>query len=81
MQLAAAVATPLEQLAARHEVVLGASWQTPPAAHSPVLPQGGAATQRASVPPVFTAAHVPFAAPVRALLQAVHVPVHALLQQ
>jgi len=81
LQVAAAVATPLVQLALRQEVVLGASWQTLPAAQSPVLPQGGAATQRASAPPTLIAAHVPLAAPVRALLHAVQVPEHAELQQ
>src|SRR4029079_16805698 len=37
LQLAAAVATPFEQLAVRHDVVLGATAHVPPAAQTPVL--------------------------------------------
>jgi ribonuclease E len=80
-QLAAAVATPDAQLAARHEVVAGALAQAPPAAQAPVLPHGGAAVQRASVAPVVTLAQVPLAPPVLAAEQAVQAPVQAVLQQ
>jgi hypothetical protein len=79
-QVAAAVATLLLQLAARQEVVFGACWHDALAAHNPVLPHTGPVVQRASAPPTFTAAQVPLAAPVRALEQAMHVPVQALLQ-
>jgi hypothetical protein len=79
-QLAAAVAVPDAQLAARHEVEDDATAQAPPA-HSPVLPQGGALPQRASATPSITGAQVPSGAPVLAFEQAVQVPVQALLQQ
>jgi hypothetical protein len=44
-----------------HIVVLGAFWQAPPAAQSPVFPQGGAAAQRpcGSVVPAPTFVQVP----------------------
>ena len=81
LQVAAAVAVLPVQLALRHAVVAGATWQTPPAAHRPVFPQGGVLPQRVSLRPAVTAAQVPFGCPVRALLQAVQVPVQALPQQ
>jgi hypothetical protein len=81
VQLAAAVATPLAQLAARQLVLALATWHRPPAAHSPVCPQGSAVTQRESALPTVIAAQVPFAAPVRAELHAMQLPPHALLQQ
>jgi hypothetical protein len=80
-QLAAAVATPFAQVAARHEVVDGALAQAPPAAQAPVLPQGGAATQRVSVAPAARAAQVPLAPPVFAAEQAVQAPAQAVSQQ
>lgn len=49
--------------------------------HVPSFPQGGAATQRASVPLAETFAHVPFVPPVRVALHAMHVAVQAVLQQ
>ena len=81
VQVAAAVATPLAQLAARQEVVAGATAQVPLAVQAPVLPQGGAATQRESVVPTVTLAQVPLAAPVLAFAQAVQAPVQAVPQQ
>ena len=81
LQVAAAVATPLVQLAARQDVVAGATAQVPVPVQVPVLPQGGAATQRASVAPETRLAQVPFAAPVLAFEQAVQAPVQAVLQQ
>jgi hypothetical protein len=80
-QLAAAVAVPPEQLAARHDVVVDATAQEPPLAHSPVLPQGGALPQRASAMPARSVAQVPSPAPVLAFEQPMQVPVQALLQQ
>jgi hypothetical protein len=81
LQLAAAVSTPLAQLAARHDVVLGACWQVAPAAHRPVLPQTDPVVQRASATPTVVDAQVPLAAPVFAFAQAVQEPVQAVLQQ
>ncbi len=81
LQLAASVATPLAQLAARHAVVAGATAQTPPAAQAPVFPQGGALPQRLSLAPVVIAAQVPLVPPVLAAEQALHAPAHAVLQQ
>src|SRR5205814_2250977 len=81
LQLAAAVARPAVQLGVTQTLVAGCSWQAPPAAHRPVLPHTGPTVQRVSVAPAATAAQVPFAAPVFMLLQAVHAPVQALLQQ
>ena len=81
LQLAAAVAVPLAQLAARQEVVAGATAQVPVAVQAPVFPQGGAATQRASVVPATTLAQVPLVPPVLAAEQAVQLPVQALLQK
>ena len=43
LQVAGAVNVLPAQLALRQTVVAGATWQTPPAAQRPVLPQGGAA--------------------------------------
>ena len=81
VQVAAAVATPPAQLAARQDVVAGATAQAPAPVQVPVLPQGGAATQRASVAPAARLAQVPLAAPVLAFEQAVQAPVQAVLQQ
>jgi hypothetical protein len=81
LQLAAAVAVLLAQLAARQEVVVGATAQAPLPLQAPVFPQGGAATQRVSVAPAVVLAQVPLAAPVLAFEQAVQAPVQALLQQ
>ena len=81
LQLAAGVAKPLVQLAAAHTVVVGASAQVPVAVQVPVLPHGGAATQRLSVAPASRLAQVPLAPPVRAFEQAVQAPVQAALQQ
>jgi hypothetical protein len=81
LQFAAAVATPVAQLAARHDTVAAATAHAPPLAHAPVFPHGGAATQRVSVPPAVTGAHRPLLPPVRAAEQALHAVAHALLQQ
>jgi len=81
LQVAAAVAIPPEQLAARQLVVVGARAQVPLPLQVPVLPQGGAATQRESAAPAVVLAQVPLAAPVLALEQAVQAPVQAVLQQ
>jgi hypothetical protein len=81
LQVAAAVAVLPEQLAARQEVVAGATAQVPVPLQVPVLPQGGAATQRESVVPAAVLAQVPLAAPVLAFEQAVQAPVQATLQQ
>ena len=81
VQVAAAVATPLAQLAARQAVVAGATAQAPAPLQVPVLPQGGAATQRASASPVTVLAQVPAVPPVLAAEQPMQVPVQAVLQQ
>jgi hypothetical protein len=81
LHVAAAVATPAVQLAPRHETVLGATWQAPPVAHSPVLPQGGALPQRASAVPASVVEQVPLATPVLAAEQAVQVPLQTASQQ
>src|SRR4051794_16304885 len=81
LQLVAAVATPAGQLAVTHTLGVGCSWQAPPAAQTPVLPQTGPTVQRASAAPAASAAQVPLVEPVRAAEQAVQAPVQALLQQ
>jgi len=81
LQLAACVATPPVQLAARQDVVVGATAQAPVPVQVPVLPQGGAATQRESAAPPARLVHVPLVPPVLAFEQAVQAPVQAVLQQ
>jgi hypothetical protein len=81
LQVAAAMAVPLAQLAARQLTVAGATAQVPLAVQAPVLPQGGPATQRASVVPATTLAQVPLAPPVLVAEQPWQVPVHVVLQQ
>jgi hypothetical protein len=81
LQLAAAVAMPLVQLAVRHDVVDDARAQTPPTAHAPVLPHTEPVMQRESVVPAVMAAQVPLVPPVFAAEHALHAVVQALLQQ
>ena len=81
LQLVAAVARPAAQLAVTQTLVVGCSWQAPPAAHRPVLPHTGPTAQRLSAVPVVAAAQVPLAAPVLAFEQAEQAVVQAALQQ
>ena len=81
VQVAAGVKVVPLQLAARQDVVAGARAQVPLPVQVPVLPQGGAATQRESAAPAVTLEQVPLAAPVLAFEQAVQAPVQTVLQQ
>jgi hypothetical protein len=83
LQVPAAVIWPLLHCGLPHEIPGATCSQTPPAAQLPSLPQGGLAVHcpAGAATPAVMLAHVPFAWPVRAIVHAWQVPLHATLQQ